>query len=675
MQFLYPLFLLSALSLAIPVILHLFYFRRFKKVYFTNVRFLREVMEENSARSRLRNLLALLMRLLALLWLVLAFAQPFFPDTPAQKQGSRAVSIYIDNSFSMGALSQDVPLLEQARARAREVVRSFGPDDQFQVLSNDFSGRQQRLLSQQDALAAIDGIQPSPESRTMSLVLQRQKQALALSRAKIRSAWQISDFQRSAMDIREYADSTLELNLIPLQAVQERNISIDSVWFESPVQMLNQTSPVFVRVRNHSSDPVENIRLSLEYQGQTKPVGVLSIPARATVTDTAMLTILKTGWQEARFSLTDYPIQFDDHYFFSFPVQERIRVLAIHEGSENRYLGAAVRGMPLFELNAQNSQGLEYSRFQEYQLIVLSDLLSYSSGMADELRRYAEEGGNVLLFPAAEANLEGLRSFLRSFSANEPLGFAKINKQASSLNVESFVFKDVFETVNDNLRLPSVQGAYRFQQGSNGEEPLLQFRDGTAMLSGYHIGKGNLYVSAAPLSENYNNLVQSGEIFIPMLYKMAISANNDLRIAYTIGRDELLEAQRQDQKAESVFKMGGPGKLEFIPEQRSAGNTLFLGMGGQVREAGQYSLYLNPGNILHTFSFNYDRRESVMDYVGSDELAALAGPMAKIIQAKNETVLAAQIEERGRGNTLWRWCLLAALLFLAAEATILRLWK
>ena len=66
MQLLYPAFLLALAALAIPIIIHLFHFRRFKKVYFTNVRFLKEVKEETSNRSRLRNLLVLLMRLLAL---------------------------------------------------------------------------------------------------------------------------------------------------------------------------------------------------------------------------------------------------------------------------------------------------------------------------------------------------------------------------------------------------------------------------------------------------------------------------------------------------------------------------------------------------------------------------------------------------------------------------------
>src|SRR5690606_9952044 len=129
MQFLYPAFLFALAALALPVIIHLFYFRRFKKVYFTNVRFLKEIKEETSNRQKLRNLLVLAMRLLALAFLVFAFAQPFIPQDQDVAKGKKAVSIFIDNSFSMSALSQDVALIDKAKIRAREIVEAYAPDD------------------------------------------------------------------------------------------------------------------------------------------------------------------------------------------------------------------------------------------------------------------------------------------------------------------------------------------------------------------------------------------------------------------------------------------------------------------------------------------------------------------------------------------------------------------
>jgi len=674
MQFVYPLFLLGALSLAIPIILHLFYFRRFKKVYFTNVRFLREVKEETSARSRLRNLLALLMRLLALLALTLAFAQPFFPGNSSQPQGVRAVSIYLDNSFSMSSLSKDVPLLEQGRTRAREIVRSFSPDDQFQVITNDFSGRQQRLLSQADALTAIDAIQIGPDSRRLTQVLERQKQALTNSRSAHHIVYQISDFQRSIADIQGFSDSTMELNLLPLRAVQERNVSIDSIWFDAPVQMLNQTNPVFVRIRNHGKETAENIRLSLDFDGQTKPVGVLSIPPGSTITDTLNMTILKTGWQEATLSLTDYPVQFDDHYYFSFPVAERIKTLLIQEGTTNQYLQTAIQGFPRFELQTQSSQQLNYSRFSDYQLIILADLTSYSTGLADELQRYIRQGGNVLLFPGPVDNPANLQAFLKTFPTDLPTGFEKSSRQVSELNAEAFVFKDVFERKPDNIRLPLATGSYRLARSTAGAEPLLTFRDGSAFLSAYSFDKGHFYLCAAPLAETYSNLVQSGEIFIPMLYRMAVSSGNVQRLAYTIGQDEQLEAQRQGTESEKAYTLKGQ-QGEFIPEQRLAGNAIFLGVNDQIKEAGHYRLYLTPGQTLHTFSFNFDRKESNPECVDAGELSDRAGAQARVMETANETVLAAKIQEQGKGAALWKWGILLALLFLLSEILILRFWK
>ena len=214
MQFLYPTFLFALTALAIPIILHLFYFRRFKKVYFTNVRFLREVKEETSARSKLRNLLVLLMRLLAIGMLVFAFAQPFIPQNAEVKQGQKAISVFVDNSFSMAALSQNAPLLERAKQRAREIVQAYGVEDEFQILTSDFEGRHQRLVSREDALNLIEEIRLSPASRELSKVLTRQQQALGTGRADTQTAYVISDFQQNAADVQNFRDTTLELCLV-----------------------------------------------------------------------------------------------------------------------------------------------------------------------------------------------------------------------------------------------------------------------------------------------------------------------------------------------------------------------------------------------------------------------------------------------------------------------------
>ena len=79
MNFVYPAFLYALSLIAIPIIIHLFNFRRYRTVYFTNVKFLKEIKEETAVQSRLKHWLVLISRILAIIFLVLAFAQPIIP--------------------------------------------------------------------------------------------------------------------------------------------------------------------------------------------------------------------------------------------------------------------------------------------------------------------------------------------------------------------------------------------------------------------------------------------------------------------------------------------------------------------------------------------------------------------------------------------------------------------
>ena len=676
MQFLFPVFLFALAALAIPVIIHLFYFRRFKKVYFTNVKFLKEVKEETSARSKLRNLLVLLMRMLAIACLVFAFAQPFIPQKNTEvEKGTKAVSVFIDNSFSMQAMSQDVPLVEKAKERAREVIAAYAPNDEFQVLTNDFEGRHQRMLSQEDALNLIDEIKATPAVRNLSRVLSRQEQALSTASTANHTAYIISDFQRNITDVESYADTSKALNLIPLQAVQEKNISIDSAWFIAPVPMAQTANPLVVKVRNHTNELAENIRLSIRYEGQNKPVGTLSIPADASVLDTINVSIQRTGWHEADLAITDYPVQFDDHYYFAFNVKEAIRVLAINQISSNRYLDAAFNGMANFSLDNLLAQNLDYSQLTNYDLIVLNELNSISSGLSFELEQYVENGGNLLVFPAREADLTSYRGFLSSFPANELQVYEEQQRQVGYVNTEEFIFNDVFENSSSNLKLPTTQGNFRLSTYANrGEERLLTYRDGSAFIAKYQNGQGHVYLSAAPLNDEINGLVRNGEIFIPMLYKMAISSGKGQTIAYTIGQDEVIVADHDVVSSEIVYKLRGETE-EFIPEQRIIGSKVYLGVNGQAETAGFYDLYLQQDTILGTYAFNYDRKESQLEYYTPEELQSYIGPLASIIEVTDNAVLTAQIEERSQGITLWRWFLILALVFLGIEVLLLRVWK
>ena len=678
MQFVYPSFLWALLALAIPILIHLFYFRRFKKVYFTNVRFLKEVKEETSALRKVRNLLVLLARCLAVAFLVFAFAQPFLPaDENKVELGQKAVSVYVDNSFSMNALSEEVPLLDKAKRRAREIISAYPVDDRFQVLSNEFAGRQQRLVSREDALALVDDIKASPSVRDLTTVLQRQQQALNTGLQPNKVAYQISDFQRStAASLAEWQDTSMSVNLVPLQSVQEKNISIDSAYFEVPVQMLNQTNPLVVQVTNHGDTPAENIRLTLRYEGQTKPVGTLSIPAGATVSDTVNMTILRTGRHEAELQLTDYPVQFDDKYYFSFGVADQIDVLLVSEGTPNNFLSAALKRIPYFNLKNSKSTTIDYASLPDNRLVILDGLRNISSGLAGALQQYIENGGNVLLFPGTSIDKASYNNFLKQLRANELGEYVTEERRVGRLNTEAFVFQEVFENRNANLRLPVTKANYALTRfGSRPEERLLTYRDGSTFLGKYRRGDGHLYLSSAPLNTNVNDLVRNGEIFVPMLYRMALSTARPQKIAYTIGDDELLQAAHKATVAEPVYKLRGETG-EFIPQQQILGSKVNLSVNNQVSQAGYYRLFLDdPAESINTFAFNYDRTESDLAYFTPETLQERVGERLTVFDDTADSVFLAEISERSQGTQLWKWCLMLALLFLAVESLLLRFWR
>src|SRR5471030_3022686 len=121
MHFLYPAFLFALLSLAIPVLVHLFNFRRYQKVYLSNVQLLKEIQEQQSSRRNLKERLILAARLLALLFLVLAFERPYISGQHNTNAGTqRVVSIFLDNSYSMETLNREGSLLDEAKRRAKE---------------------------------------------------------------------------------------------------------------------------------------------------------------------------------------------------------------------------------------------------------------------------------------------------------------------------------------------------------------------------------------------------------------------------------------------------------------------------------------------------------------------------------------------------------------------------
>lgn len=675
MQFLFPSFLWALIALAIPIVIHLFYFRRFKKVFFTNVKYLKEIKEETSNRNKLKNLLVLLSRCLAVAALVFAFAQPFIPTGSSVKSGINHVSVFVDNSFSMTAARQDIPLLDFAKEKARLIINSYSEEDKFQVLTHDFEGRHQRFVSKEDALSFVDEIQVTPSVQDIDKISQRQKQLLETA-AGNKISYIISDFQQSITDLSMITDTTVEINLLPIQTAQLKNISIDSVWFDGPIPFIHQNNQLVVRVRNNSGEDAEQVKLSFKKDGQEKPIGIIDLPANSVITDTVSVTVDKSGWHQGIVSVSDYPVQFDDEYYISFPVPDTIHALFINETGPNRYMDALFKGVKYFALSNQNVNQLQYQQFANFDLIILNDLKSISSGLSAELGQYLRNGGKLLVFPGKNADLTAYNSFLVLSGANTFVGQNKNTREVAGINIEEFIFSDVYINTSKNLKLPKTTLSYDQNTiASKLQENLLSFRDGSAYLSKYRVGDGQLFVCVAPLDKDLNDLVLHAEVFVPLVYKMAIITTKHKNLAYTITNNVVIETDNKRQTGDYVYKISN-GTEEFIPGQIPQGNKISLDIDDQVKKSGFYDLILNEKQIAK-LAFNYDRKESNMSTFDEVELAKLGDQNTKIkvISEALQANISGTISEKDKGIVLWKWFVVAALLFLAIESLLLRFYK
>lgn len=679
MKFANPVFFWALLSLAVPILIHLFNFRKFRTVYFTNVRFLRELKQETQSRSRLRHLLVLIARCLMLASLVIAFTQPFIPVSKKTTAGERAVSIYIDNSFSMDAQGSTSSLLELAKKHALDIVQSYKPSDRFQVLTNDFESRHQRLLSREQFADMVTAIKPSPAGKRLSEIIERQRDLLLHSGAPNRIIYLLSDFQKTTTDLASLTgDSTISLNCVHLVPQLADNIALDSCWFESPYRSKGKPDAIQVRIRNHSAKRFDNVPLKLSINETQRGLESISLGPDSTAERAVSFTTPEPGFHSGEIQLTDYPVVFDDLFYFSYRVTEKIRVMAISGNGENVFLNQLYGRNAAFEFTNTFDRQIDYTALSQQQLIILNGLQHISSGLTQELKKYTGNGGTVLVFPSLKADLESYRQFSGLLSAGVYQAPVVQQQKVNRLNDGHRIYDDVFDRKPENVDLPAVSAYLPFQAaGTAREEYIMRLQNGDLFLAQYDAGKGRVYLCAVPLEEAAGNFPRHA-LFIPTLYKIALYSEPPARLYYTIGREEPVELANVQLTGDQTLRIKAvSGDFEIIPEHRVVDGKVLLYVRNQVIQAGNYRI-MQGDEQLALVSFNYDRSESSNERLSEKELETMlekAGwPHANILDGAakelKQTIL--QLDE---GRPLWKLFIILALVFLATEILLIRFLK
>ena len=136
MSFANPVMLWGFLALAIPIIIHLFNFRRTRRLVFSSTKFIKEVKVATNKRRTIKEWLVLLSRLFFISFVVLAFSEPYRKGESAEAGGE--VLLFLDNSMSMeGEYANGIRKIDQAAILAQDIVNSYPDTYRFRVFTNE----------------------------------------------------------------------------------------------------------------------------------------------------------------------------------------------------------------------------------------------------------------------------------------------------------------------------------------------------------------------------------------------------------------------------------------------------------------------------------------------------------------------------------------------------------
>ncbi|MDW7691243.1 BatA domain-containing protein [Flammeovirgaceae bacterium SG7u.111] len=681
MNFLFPNILYALSLVSIPIIIHFFNFQRAKKVYFTNVAFLQSVKSVTNSRNRIKNILVLLARILFIAMLVLAFARPFLPNKTAgaDMPNSNYVSIYFDNSYSLQNELEGRRLFDVAVNHVDEISNLFPNNALFQLLDNSFENSSNYFMEKDRVQEKLLEKGFSNNGRQLANVLAKQKEAFASNgMEKGNHIFWISDFQRSSIgELSELAMDTLNnFYIIPMLPDQNTNLFIDSVWLETPFVKAKENSVLKVRVVNLGDEDVteKGIKLSID----DKQVSSTTVDIAAGLSETVNMnfSVGEGGEKRCKLEVEDFPVIFDNEYFFVIKVAPEIRIVKV-AATENSYVESVFANEPFFKLTSYGIDALDYSALNTADLIILEGLREIDNALLASLQRVMGQGATVVVFPSPFPDLPSYTSLLGFPPTQQEVKALPIpEEEMLSMTVPDQAnpfFEGVFEKVSANMSMPKGFPTITWQAPG---QTLLRFRNELPFLTEMETTGQKLYVFSSPLDPAFSNFPKHA-LFVPTMYKIALASKikND-RLSYSFN-DQVAIVSLDSVNQNDVFRLVGE-QAEIIPSQRIVDSRLMIDVPHEEIEAGNYQLKkMNDEKVYGNIAFNYDNSESSLEYYSMDELKEVFGEANNIqfFETPDAADFRAEFSNQNVATPLWRYALLLALLFLLIEVLLIRFWK
>lgn len=640
MQFKYPEILFALFLLLIPIFIHLFQLRRFQKVEFTNVAFLRKVTVQTRKSSQIKKWLTLLMRLLALACIIIAFAQPFFPSKATSGAATEMV-VYLDNSFSMQAEGKKGNLLERAQQDLFEKLQTGG---KFSWFTNNVERRNTTI---QDFKSEILTVDYSPNQLTPTQVLLKAEQFFSEDQHLNKQLIFISDFQQRE-NFPEISKD-LQVKAVQLKPVDVSNVSVDSVTVLS-----NNPGNIEIKIliSGQGNTPAE-VPVSL-YDNQ-KLVAKTSVDLSNNQKGSVNFNITSKETIEGKIEIQEANVTFDNGLYFSINTPEKIKVLHVYKTLTD--FVQRIFDKEHFDLEQQPLNNLNYNVIPEQNLIVLNELAEIPSSLATALKSFSEAGGSIAVIPASNADSHSYNNLLSTLSLGTISEGIQAEKKITKINFSHPLYKDVFEKEVTNFQYPKVNSFYNIKTSATA---ALSFED----LRPFLIEQNKNYFFTAPISKDNSNFLDS-PLVVPSLYNMGLHSLPQPKLYYTIGEQNTFAVPVQ-LGPDQILTLG-QGEEKFIPLQQTKANQVMITTTDQPAAAGNYWIH-RENEQLQNVSFNYSRLESKLAYLDANDWEG-----ATVYNSIDDFV--EFLSSENSVTSFWKWFVIFALVFLLLEMLILKFYK
>ncbi|GIZ07588.1 BatA domain-containing protein [Flavobacterium sp. UMI-01] len=642
MHFKHPELLYFLFLLIVPILVHLFQLRRFKKEYFTNVRFLKALTIQTRKSSKLKKWLLLSCRLLLFTFLILAFSQPFF-EAKDSKNSSNALYIILDNSLSMQAKGQKGELLKRA---VQDLLEQLPEATTFSLLTNSETYWNTTKKEIQSDLQNIrySGV-PFQIEALLSQVQSHnppfQKDLVVITDAV--------GLQKKQLQSIATKDNTYFV--IP-KAEQKNNIAVDSVYIQETLENFYEINVAV------SSEGDDNQSSSIAIYNDAKLIAktVVQLDKHHKIIP---FTIPKQAFH-GKVSVEDNGLAFDNDYYFSILKPKKLRVISIGTPEKSQFL-SRIYTQEEFDYYNFSLTALNYNTLEQQDAIVLNELETIPTALQTTLKSFVGKGGNLIIIPSQTASFPQLNDFLRTLGKIQLESIENAEKQITKINFSHPIFSVVFENQVTNFQFPRTKSNFTIQDNHS---VALYYSDGSSFLTSIDNPTGSISFFAAALNTTNTNFQQS-PLIVPVFYKMAtwhknngihariIGDNEPYPIATTLSKDAVLKVKNKDE--------------EFIPVQQAQNNNVLLFFNDYPEKAGNFEIN-NKSIAVENISFNYDRTESKNSQPNKNLLTEYQ-------TIESVSALINQLQTDRSDNQIWKWFVIFALLFLLAEMAIIRFLK